>query len=288
MRNTLFTLYEDEDISIYDLKIKKSQNLPQKPFIKKIDKMIFIVCARGKLQVDVNSRKYTIKTRDILFCRPNVILSNYIISSGFRGIIICLSQKKIVEHIHMDNNIWNKAFYIAENPIIHVGNNGLLEAYGRLITLRLAHEQRPYRRDVISFIVWAGIYEILAEIEVNLEFSGDRTITQADILFRKFLKLVSATKVKSRSVSRYAERLCVSPKYLSTVCKQISGKTACEWINQFVITDIQHLLKYSEKSIKEISEYLNFPNISFFGKYVKTHLGYSPKEYRRIIKDSKA
>lgn len=289
MINTLFTLYEDEDISIYDLKIKRNQDLSTEAVCKKIDKMIFIACVKGRLQVDVNDRRYTIKAKDILLCRPNVILGNYIISSDFRGRIICLTQKNIMEHIHVDNNIWNKAFRIEENPIIHMENSKLLEAYGRLITLRLAHEQRPYRKDIISYIIWAAIYEILAEVEIYLESSpGDRTITQADILFKKFLKLVSATEVKSRSVSKYAERLCVTPKYLSTVCKQISGKTAYEWINQFVITDIQHLLKYSEKSIKEISEYLNFPNISFFGKYVKTHLGYSPKEYRRIIKDSKA
>lgn len=192
-----------------------------------------------------------------------------------------------MEHIHVDDSIWNKAFHIAEHPVIHVEDNRLLEAYGKLLSLRLAQEQRPYKKDTISFIVRASIYEILAEMENYVESSGNRTITQADILFRKFIELISVMEVKSRSVSRYAEQLCVTPKYLSTVCKQISGKTAYEWINQFVITDIQRLLKYSEKSIKEISEYLNFPNTSFFGKYVKAHLGYSPKEYRKIIRDSK-
>ena len=86
-------------------------------------------------------------------------------------------------------------------------------------------------------------------------------------------------------VTWYAEELHVTPKYLSTTCKNVSGKTANIWINQFVVKDICQLLRYSEMSIKEISEHLNFPNLSFFGKYVKSHLGVSPKEYRQQIRD---
>lgn len=192
-----------------------------------------------------------------------------------------------MECIHMDNNVWNRMFRIEKNPVLHVENSELFATYGRLTGMRLKQEQRPYRKETISSLIRASIYELLAEMEKHVECSESRTITQGDILFKRFMELISGIEVKPRSVSWYGERLCVTPKYLSTICKQVSGKTAYDWINQFVIIDIQHLLKYSEKSIKEISEYLDFPNISFFGKYVKSHLGYSPKEYRRIIRDSK-
>ena len=65
------------------------------------------------------------------------------------------------------------------------------------------------------------------------------------------------------------------------MCKNVSGKTATEIINAFVVEDIRQRLEYSEKSIKEIAQELDFPSISFFGKYVKAHLGVSPKEYRK-------
>ncbi len=83
-----------------------------------------------------------------------------------------------------------------------------------------------------------------------------------------------------RSVKAYADRLCVTPKYLSTVCKTVSGKTALEWIHDFLADAITRNLKYTEGSIKEISDVLGFPNMSFFGKFVKTRFGMSPKEYR--------
>ena len=108
-------------------------------------------------------------------------------------------------------------------------------------------------------------------------------VRQGDILFKRFIELLSASQIKARSVSFYAEKLFVTSKYLSTVCKQICGKTALELINQLVMEDITKLLKFSEKSIKKITDYLDFPNISFFGKYIKAHTEFSPTEYRRQL-----
>ena len=63
-------------------------------------------------------------------------------------------------------------------------------------------------------------------------------------------------------------------------CKESSGETASELINRYVVKDIDFLLKQRGKSIKEICNELEFPNLSFFGRYVKKHLGLSPKQYR--------
>lgn len=84
-------------------------------------------------------------------------------------------------------------------------------------------------------------------------------------------------------VSFYADKLNVTPKYLSAVCKEISGHTASDIINQYVVKDVEALLKRSGRSIKEVANELMFPNLSFFGKYVKKHLGVSPKQYREKL-----
>lgn len=281
-----FTLYEDGDIGIYDHDSKTQEPLletgPQKT-----DRIILMVCVEGRLQVEVNERKLLISSQDILQCFPGVIVSNLMISPDFKGGIICLSQKAIMEYIHIDNKLWNRLFHLEESPVVHMENGELFAIYGRLISMRLKQEQRPYKKEIIASLIRASIYEVFAEMERLVECSKSRTMTQGDLLFKKFIELISGMEVKSRSVSWYGERLCVTPKYLSTTCKQVSGKTTHDWINQFVLMDIQHLLKYSEKSIKEIAEYLDFPNISYFGKYVKSHLGYSPKEYRSVLRVSK-
>ena len=75
-------------------------------------------------------------------------------------------------------------------------------------------------------------------------------------------------------------KLCISPKYLTAVCKKNSGKTANEWITEQVLEDIRYYLRQTDLSIKQICDRLGFPNPSFFGKYVKDHFGMTPMEFR--------
>ena len=86
--------------------------------------------------------------------------------------------------------------------------------------------------------------------------------------------------VKHRTVEWYATELCITPKYLSSICKKQSGKTANEWITEHVLEDIRYYLKQTDYSIKQICDLLGFPNTSFFGKYVKDHFGMTPMEFR--------
>ena len=73
----------------------------------------------------------------------------------------------------------------------------------------------------------------------------------------------------------------ISPKYLAETIRQVSHKTPNDWINYYVILEMRVLLKNTTKSIKEITELMNFPNQSFFGKYFKEHVGMSPSDYRK-------
>ena len=104
---------------------------------------------------------------------------------------------------------------------------------------------------------------------------------QANLLFHKFINLLSKNEGRTCSVKKYAEELCITPKYLSFICKSVSGKTALEWIHEYTVKSIERYLKHSNLSIKEIADRLGFPNLSFFGKFTKNYLGVSPTEYRR-------
>ena len=162
----------------------------------------------------------------------------------------------------------------------------LFECYGNLLNQRYSMQGRSFHKEVITSLMKAFLYELLNEVGQSVETPGKHLLKQGDILFKKFITLLSETNIKPRMVSWYAQQLCVTPKYLSTTCKNVSGKSATVWINQYVMKDISHMLIHSEKSIKEISDYMNFPNLSFFGKYVKSHFGISPKEYRLRMRTS--
>lgn len=103
---------------------------------------------------------------------------------------------------------------------------------------------------------------------------------QHEYIFRRFIEKLSKDNGMHRSVSYYADALFYTPKYLSKVIKDACGKNPSTLINEYTMEHIKYQLRNSDKSIKEIAEEFNFPNQSFFGKYVKAHLGVSPQQYR--------
>ena len=98
-----------------------------------------------------------------------------------------------------------------------------------------------------------------------------------------FTGLLESSYPKPRAVTYYADKLSITAKYLSVVCKKACGKSASKIIDAYVSKDIEHLLRNSRKSIKEISNELDFPNTSFFGRYVKKYFGCTPVELRRKL-----
>ena len=97
------------------------------------------------------------------------------------------------------------------------------------------------------------------------------------------MSLLSRSTNTEREVRAYAEQLLITPKYLSAVCKEKSGRTAMDWITESTVNHIKYYLLQTDLSVKEIAFKLDFPDVSFFCKYVKKHLGKSPVDYRRTM-----
>ena len=111
----------------------------------------------------------------------------------------------------------------------------------------------------------------------------DRHLKSSEKLFLRFTKLILDEDHISRKLGSYAEQLCVTSKYLSHICRMECGKTATAIINEVMTERIRYYLEFTDLTIKEIASELDFHNLSFFGKYVKKHLGKSPKHYCNAI-----
>lgn len=98
--------------------------------------------------------------------------------------------------------------------------------------------------------------------------------------FNAFIEELSHNYMQERSVGFYADRLHLTPKYLTTLLRTTTGRTATQWIDDYVVLEAKNLLKYSSMNIQEVAYYLHFPNQSFFGKYFKQHTGMTPSAYR--------
>jgi YesN/AraC family two-component response regulator len=104
--------------------------------------------------------------------------------------------------------------------------------------------------------------------------------TRQSILVEKFTNLVRENYRQKREITFYANKLCLTSKYLSQVIKAVTGKSATNLIDDFVILEAKALLKSTNMTIQQISDELNFPSQSFFGKYFKRVTGLSPTVYR--------
>lgn len=262
------------------------RELPIENSSMQVNMVTIVACVSGKLQVELNAITYTIRQNEILVCLPNSIIDNCMLSPDFDGAVLCLSQRGILEQIS-ENEIWDKAFHFAESPIVRVSEESLnmFKLYGSMLMEKVKMKHSPFYKEIIVSIVKASLYELLANVEKEAVSYGNGLTKQREVLFKRFIELLSTTRIKPRNISWYAEQLCVTPKYLSTVCKQVSGKTAFDWINEYVLVDIRYWLKNTNKAVKEIADILEFPNISFFGKYCRTHFGMSPTKFRKQLRD---
>ena len=149
----------------------------------------------------------------------------------------------------------------------------------QLIKTILASDKEHYRQEIIRCLFTAVFY-IITELNMR-EQKNTVKLGRGEVIFEEFMELVRQYSKQERNVRFYARRLNITPKYLSTVSKDVSGKTAARWIDEAVILEAKSLLRYSGMSIQEIAYHLNFSTQSFFGKYFKQHTGTSPSRYKR-------
>ena len=179
-------------------------------------------------------------------------------------------------------NIWNDMMYIQRQHIVTMDEDEMMfyTHFYDMLTLSIDRgKDNPYYTDVIQALLRSVVLGLCGAMKTMLP-AVDHDISSTDGHFQRFLDLLHTTKVKHRPVEAYANDLCISPKYLTAICKKNSGKTANEWITEHVLEDIRYYLKHTDLSIKQICDELGFPNPSFFGKYVKDHFGLTPLEFR--------
>ena len=139
--------------------------------------------------------------------------------------------------------------------------------------------QKEYNRQTVSSLVAALMYHydgLYRRYSDMLQASRSREQT----IFDRFIQLVNLHCAEHHQISYYADRLCLTERYLSTVIRQTSGVTAKEWIDRALITRIKVELIYTDKPVAQIADDLNFPNPSFFSKYFKRLTGITPQAHR--------
>ena len=253
--------------------------------VAKLEHFVFILCLRGHAAISIDGRSYNLYPDNVLICHPNIVLGESMSSMDFefRGVVLSKDYLQRLPLVSTDN-MWDVMMFFEKAPVLSLTPGEVKDfcRYYDLIRPRLADTHLRYREELLSALLTALLYELSNIISRFADFRPQPYSAGSNV-FRNFLSLLSSSYPKSRSVAYYADKLCLTPKYLSTVCKEVSGETASELINRYVVKDIDFLLKQRGRSVKEICNELEFPNLSFFGRYVKKHLGLSPKQYREKV-----
>lgn len=239
------------------------------------------LCTSDTGHYTINAKDYEFKPHDFLLLSEGQILTGYHVSDDFSGLSFIVSPELTEEIIKGVQNLSQLFMFFRSRPVYRLGEEEVdtFIFYFNLIKQKIDGQQRVFRKEIITALLKATLYE-LGE---NIWEEGEIKTVQyrAERVFNNFIKLVEANFRRERRVGWYAEQLCISAKYLSESVKQVSQRTPNEWIDHYVIVEMKVQLKNTMKSVKEIAQAMNFPNQSFMGKYFKQHTGLSPLKYRK-------
>ncbi|MBQ3709664.1 MAG: AraC family transcriptional regulator [Bacteroidales bacterium] len=246
-------------------------------------------CERGALQFSVEGEMYHVGEGDIIISTPRNIVGMYMRTPDLQGKVISAGESVYDETLpgvfQIDPNWWKKLFYLRRNPVVHATEfqSKLFLAYFNLLMVYMEDSDNPYRQRIIRLTSQAVAVELLHALETETVNQNTCDTSQKDRLFQRFMSILSRPTNTEREVRAYAEQLLVTSKYLSAVCKEKSGRTAMDWITESTVGHIKYYLLQTDLSVKEIAFKLDFPDVSFFCKYVKKHLGKSPMDYRKTM-----
>lgn len=241
-----------------------------------------VFCLNGELSLRLNSTPFTIKRFDGLFVDAKSVVSDIAHDDRFECKIIGICNGVGLSFIN--RSLFNAFLSMKEHPVVHFNAQEmhLFGKYYELALFKMEHRELARGKESMMNLLRAYLLDLIAGLDHVLDHKKDhRMMRQGDKIFRKFVLMLAHNDDRLRSVSEFAERLCVSPKYLSSLCLQHASMTAGALITQSTIAAIKQQLLYSELSIKEIALQMGFDNLSFFGKYVKKHLGMSPNKFRQ-------
>jgi AraC family transcriptional regulator, transcriptional activator of pobA len=258
----------------------------KKPF--RFNGYLAYFCLGGEINLEINLQSFTVSRGTLVINTPgNICRAQSIGENKVQdvNIIIMAMSPEFLTTIRLDfNSLYRESNSILDNPCISLSQEEfeVCRMYMR-IAEQLIHSGEARSRDALRYLISSVFYflgNIWTEKISEARKSADKGSVRSKMTADSFIKLVVEHHNEERNMAFYADKLCLSPKYLSKLVKAQTGRSAPEWIDAFVIMEAKNLLKYSELSIKEIVYKLHFPNQSVFYKFFKAHTGMTPSDYR--------
>lgn len=268
---------------VQQLKQKNSSYLEELRRPHKFDFFLFVNHTAGGAKFKIDMEEYEVtKGGNIISCLPGQIVALESFTPDFDADVIILSSEFMESLLVYLKGTIPFRFGFNRQIVMSLDEQGMQmqKIFVKAVQHVLSNTENPYRLQVVQHVMMAIFYAS----DKSLEMSGKTDVmrTNADVLSKQFLEIVKDNFRRERQLKFYADALCITPRYLSRVVKECTGSSAADWIERYVVLEARALLKSTTMTIQQISDELNFPSQTFFGKYFKRRVGMSPKEYRRI------
>ena len=267
----------DKDIAVFEeLGDVPTENVHAEAYVA-------ILCLAGKASCTIEGVEYQVKKNDLILAHPNQFIQNAMISCDFRCHGMLMSPTYFENIFMLGGNIWEASLTIREQPLLHLSEQEIEDFLldFKVLKHKLSATNLPHHEQIVKLMLQSLVFEFYDRMSPMLQQqASEHKYSSAEFIFRHFISLASKESPRRHDVNYYAGKLCITPKYLSSVCKKQAGKTASEIINGLTLNYIKNTLTSTDKTIKEIAYETGFDNLSFFGKYVKRELGMSPRNFR--------
>lgn len=241
----------------------------------------FLVCTQGQMSISINTQDYILEPNSILTLMPNDIFITKECRENFNGHLIVFPSS-FAGSVDLKEKLLFFVVQIKERPILHISSSNMALTLEYVTLLKSLYE----KVDVISYPIIKGIIQSLLYVlyigysKTNATVLTRNSFNRKDIIFRDFIQLVGTYYMQERQVEFYADKLCITPKYLNLVVKVVYGHTPKYIIDRALILAAMAKLQTHEYTAQQIADMLGFANASSFGKFFKKHVGCSPGKYQ--------
>jgi len=240
-------------------------------------------CTEGYMKFNLGLKNVMMSKNQIYVILPDQILQATEVSADFKVGFMILKrdfynyQNHFIETINLHNRLMEQShFDLSEKEM-----QEYIQIF-KMVKEKLADTEHTYRMQIIQNyfqITFYNIYHLIVNHQKEVEKS---TLNNNMAIYKRFLKSVEQHYRKEHNVTFYANTLCLTPKYLSSVIYEVSGKHASDWIHEHIILEAKALLKSADMNQKNISELLHFGTPSHFGRFFKRYAGCTPNEYKKL------
>ena len=247
-----------------------------------------VYCRKGRIMIEMGgNQQYKINPGQMLLIPTGKVIQPLMVSTDIEANALLISDQRLKLILGNQINIWNRAMYMKEIYVIE--ETSWVNDMGKYTKSIFKHVNCPELfeeiRDSFLRTMLLMICEELMMYD-GMSANGDASTAHDKEIFNRFLQMLNNEPHKRQQVAIYADRLNISPKYLSSICKKVSGKNPMRWITDSVMDDCYQRLKETDMSVKEIAGELGFPNASFFGQYFREQAGMTPIAYRNKHKNA--